>query len=224
MASATTTTEKIDHTAAIEGALARLAEKEAALDRKLAELSARPAVAQEPSTSDVLREMLADQRKNAPFKNNADAPLRSVYTQYAPGDPRPKATLVREVTINGARMQEMMMTPQEVDATNALSASLPNPLDKRTSRGGTYIAEVDATGQRLKVEFPDKTIDTAMQVPASHILLCLELTKGAAVANVNSILERMVALEKQNEELTARIASLATAPKSVTSTPVHASV
>lgn len=185
-----------DHTAALTDALARIVEKIGQI-----------------GTGSLTAEGLAkalESNRVAQLPSNPDHNYQPA-SVFAPHDPLtkkplPKATLVREVFVNAAREKEDALRPDEVDAFNVLSASLPNPGMVRTSRAGKWRASVNAEGTRLQIIFPCKGVDDMLNGPKSLIALCSELTDGKPVETVDGMLAQMNALKKQNEMIMALLA------------------
>ena len=190
-----------DHSAAIADAMARLAEG-------LAKITSMGAGG---LTSEGLGEAMAaalEKNRVAKLASNPDPNYigASVFEPHLNGKPAPKAQLVREVYVNNSPERRDSLRPDEVDAYNLLSASLPNPGMVRRAHAGKWTAQVSADGQRLSIIFPCKGVDDQANGPKGILALCKELTDGTEVPSVDGMLSQMLALKKQNETIMALLA------------------
>lgn len=190
----------LDHSAAIADAMARFADSMAA---SIAKMSANGLTAAD------LSQGLADaleQHRIAKLASNPD-PNYSPPSVFEPHGtdhkPLPKAALVREIYTNNHPERAVQLRPDEVDAFNLLSASLPNPNMVRKAHGGKWVARTNDDGTRLMITWPCKGEDDRWNAPKGILALCMELTNGTEVPNVDTMLSQMVALQKQNAEIMA---------------------
>ena len=117
--------------------------------------------------------------------------------------PLPKAALVRETYTNNHPERAAQLRPDEIDAFNLLSASLPNPGMVRRAHNGKWLARVNDEGNRLYITWPCKAVDDQFNGPKGILALCKELTDGTEVPTVDSMLSQMIALKKQNDAIMA---------------------
>ena len=189
-----------DHTAAILDALARIVEGQAKLN----------AVGGGSSAADLGQAMADALEKNriAKLASNPDPNYvpPSVFEPHLHGKPAPKAEFVRQVYVNNALEKRDSLRPDEVDAFNLLSASLPNPGMIRRAHAGKWSATVNNDGSRLSIVFPCKGVDDQFNAPKGIIALCKELTDGTEVPSVDGMLTQMLALQKQNAAIMALLA------------------
>lgn len=101
--------------------------------------------------------------------------------------------LTRPTFFGGARQRDEQLTPDEIEAFNALTAS-------RTARGGTWKAEVRQNGSaaELHVDVPMKTGDEKGSLP-SLLLVLMELAGGAKAADPAALAQRVAELERKLE-------------------------
>ena len=126
--------------------------------------------------------------------SNADHEHKSAFS-YPEGDlerPKPRHRTPdgrpREVYFNGAREHEEQLTPEEIDAYNAITES-------RATRDGRWKAEITQNGKRLLITVPTLTPDERGDIPPL-ILLLRELALGAKAADPSQMAARLAALEQ----------------------------
>lgn len=146
-----------------------------------------------------------DGREN---RSNPNYPAQSTFS-YPEGErARPKPKLARETWHNGSRVREDQCTPEEIFAFNALSASLPNPNDERSSRDGRWIAKVNRQGNRLMVAIPCRTIEERDEANSSTVLMfCRELAEGKGAITAQSMAADIEQLKADRDRLEKLLAA-----------------
>ena len=129
---------------------------------------------------------------------NADHLQRGPFEHPDGGISHPKPTLAREV-IFGGRLRADELTYAEVEALNALSASLTRS-QRRLARDGKWSATVSDDDQRLTIRVPVKTIDDRQDLPP-FLGIVLELTSGAKALEPADIMNELVLLRSQMAQL-----------------------
>lgn len=163
------------------------------------------------SAADLGEAMAAALEKNrvAKLASNPD-PNYQPPSVFEPHDanrkPIAKAALVREIYTNNHPERVAQLRPDEVDAFNLLSASLPNPGMVRRAHAGKWLARVNDEGNKLFITWPCKGVDDQMNGPKGILALCKELTDGTEVPSVDGMLSQMLALKKQNDLIMALLA------------------
>ncbi len=94
----------------------------------------------------------------------------------------------RQVFFNGARESEEQLTPEEIDAYNAITES-------REARDGRWKAVIDQNGKRLLLTVPSHSLDDRGDVPPL-VLVLRELALGAKAADPSQMAARLAALEQ----------------------------
>lgn len=158
-----------------------------ALEIVLAKFAGQP---QNGLTADTLKEVLlanTEAVRRAAKPENATAPNVSAFNPG--GGLRPE--LSRPTFFVGARMTEDLLTNHEIEAFNAITRSCE-------ARGGKWSATVRRNGDthELHVLVPHKEIDQRMELPSLALIL-RELREGPDAVNVDTMAERIAALEKQ---------------------------
>jgi hypothetical protein len=100
---------------------------------------------------------------------------------------RPKGRLSRETYFNNHKESEDDLTPAEIEAFNAITASCE-------ARDGKWKATIK--GKRLFVNVPSFTIDDRMDLPNGLVLILRELAQGPRAADPVEMASRLAALEK----------------------------
>jgi hypothetical protein len=146
-----------------------------------------------------------DGREN---RSNPNYPKHSAFS-YPEGDrAKPRPTLARETWHNNARVREDQCTPEEILAFNALSASLPNPNDERSSREGRWIAKVNRNGTKLMIVIPCRTIEDRDDANSSTVLMfCRELAEGKGAITPQSMAADIEQLKADRDRLEKLLAS-----------------
>jgi|SRR5215831_11485911 len=152
--------------------------------------------------SETTLERLITKLNGREYRENPNNPQISVFS-YPEGErARPKPKLLRETYHNSARIREDQCTPAEVLAFNALSESLPNPGDERTSRDGRWIARVSATGNKLLVIIPCRTVEDRAEANNSTVLMfCRELAEGKGAITPTSMAADIEQLKADRDRL-----------------------
>jgi hypothetical protein len=126
--------------------------------------------------------------------SNADHEHISAFS-YPRGDlaqPKPRHVTrdgqPREVYFNGAREYEEQLTPEEIDAYNAIT-------EARTSRDGQWTVRFKQDGKILLLEVPSYTPDDRAAVPPL-VLVLREMALGTKAADPVTMAARLAALEK----------------------------
>lgn len=106
------------------------------------------------------------------------------------GATRPRATF-----FVGARMDEDVLTNDEIEAFNAITHDC-------TAKQGRWVAEVKQNGktQELHIMVPHKEISDRMDLPnheGALVAICLELRSGPKAANPLDLMKRVAELEAQ---------------------------
>ena len=124
--------------------------------------------------------------------DNVTNPGISAFSYPEGEQARPKPKLTRETYFCGALQRDEQLTPEEIDAFNAITT-------ERTSRNGTWKAWTEQNGsrQRLHVFIPNKSLDDRMNMPNGLILILKELADGQEAVNPISMMERIKQLEAQ---------------------------
>ena len=104
---------------------------------------------------------------------------------------RPAPKLRRKTYFCYAQQREETLSPQEVDAFNAITRSC-------TAQDGRWTATVqrDGTEEKLHVFVPNKNLDDRMGLP-SLLLILRELKDGKAAVDTEHLAERVAELEAQ---------------------------
>jgi hypothetical protein len=117
---------------------------------------------------------------------------------------RPKPRLLRETWHNSARIREDECTPAEVLAFNALSESLPQPGDERSSRDGRWIAKVSRNNAKLIVLIPCKTVEDRAEANNTSVLMfCRELAEGKGAITPESMAADLAQLKADRDRMEA---------------------
>jgi hypothetical protein len=135
--------------------------------------------------------------RSAPV-NNPNYNETSVFT-YPEGERvRPKPALTRATFFCGTRVRSDELTPQEIDAYNAITVS-------RTARHGTWTATVTQNGneQELRVMVPSRTVDERMELPGSLLLILRELKDGKMAVDPLSLAQEVSILKEKLAALEA---------------------
>jgi hypothetical protein len=95
----------------------------------------------------------------------------------------------------GARMDEDILTNDEIEAFNAVTHDC-------TAKQGRWIAEVKQNGktQELHIMVPHKELSDRMDLPnheGALVAICLELRNGPKAANPLDLIKRVAALEAE---------------------------
>lgn len=153
-----------------------------------AELEALKAARPSQTPGDVALQLLAE--RSAP-KENPNFNEKGPFQHKEGGRVRPKGKLSRPTHFAGARQHEDNLTPEEIDAFNAITQT-------RTARNGTWTAEVRQNGsaQELYVDVPVKTMDDRMSLP-SLLMILYELQNGSVAADPSALVARVAELEKR---------------------------
>jgi len=139
----------------------------------------------------------ADAINKMVLPENKIIPQISVFS-YPEGDTaRPKPRLKdrkgkdRETIFCGARQQEDLLTPAEIDAFNAIEENC-------TARNGTWFAKVRRDGQNeyLWVHVPCVDIDQRMELP-SLLSILTELKSGPKAVDLESLTGELKALREK---------------------------
>ena len=165
-------------------------------------------IANQAGNSEVAIEKLIGKMEGRENRENPNYPKISAFS-YPEGDrARPRPTLLRETWHNSARVREDQCTPEEILAFNALSASLPNADDERTSRDGKWIAKVSRNNQKLIVIIPCKTIEDRDEANMSSVLMfCRELAEGKGAVTPQSMAADIAQLKSDRDRLEQLLAS-----------------
>lgn len=191
-----------DHSAAILEALARIVEGQA----KVAALGGGSLDANALGAS-LAAALEKDRVARLPSNPDATYVPSSVFEPHGlDGKPLPKAFFVREIYVNNSPERRDSLRPDEVDAYNLLSASLPNPGNVRRAHSGKWVARVNDEGNKLFITFPCKGVDDQLNGPKGILALCKELTDGTEVPSVDGMLAQMVKLQAQNAQIMALLA------------------
>lgn len=192
----------VDHSAAILDALSRITEMQARV-AALAPAAGFDAAALGDAMANALEKNRVAKLASNPDPNYVGP---SVFEPHLNGKPAPKAQLVREIYVNNSPERRDSLRPDEVDAYNLLSASLPNPGMVRRAHGGRWTAKVNDDGSRLSIIFPCKGVDDQANGPKGILALCKELTDGTEVPSVDGMLAQMIKLQAQNAAIMALLA------------------
>jgi hypothetical protein len=149
-------------------------------------------------------EKLVGKMEGRENRSNPNYPKHSAFA-YPEGErARPKPTLLRETWHNNARVREDQCTPEEILAFNALSQSLPNAGDERSSRDGRWIAKVSRNGSKLVVAIPCATIEDRDEANASTVLMfCRELAEGKGAITPQTMAADIAQLQADRDRLEA---------------------
>lgn len=139
----------------------------------------------------------ADAMRTALIPENKVNPGISAYS-YPEGElKRPKPVLKRESIFCGGRLKESEMTPEEIDACNAIDG----PCE---ARGGAWRAFIkkDGTREGLIIHCDEAVErDKALGLP-SFLAICYELKQGPQAVD-------LVALTRQLNDMKAQLAAVA---------------
>lgn len=135
---------------------------------------------------------------------NATAPNVSVYNPT--GGEKPTLRCVapdgswrsRKTYFVGARMDEDLLTPLEIELFNRFTSS-------RSTRNGRWTADIKQNGndQELHVMVPHKEIDDRQNLPNGLTLILRELLDGEEAANPEALIARLEAAEAKLAALSA---------------------
>jgi hypothetical protein len=113
----------------------------------------------------------------------------------------PKPALKREMFFGGFRLRDGDISYVEAVALNTLSDSLGRS-QRRLSRDGTWVAEVNDRNDRLTIRVPMKTIDDRAELPGM-LQIAMELTSGDRALDQNDILAELALLKTEMAKLKA---------------------
>jgi len=161
-----------------------------------------------PEITESSIERLVGKMEGRENRSNPNYPKHSAFS-YPEGDrARPRPTLARETWHNSARVREDQCTPEEILAFNALSASLPNPDDERTTRDGKWIAKVSRNNKKLVILIPCKTVEDRDEANMSTVLMfCRELAEGKGAITPQSMAADIEQLKADRDRLEKLLAA-----------------
>lgn len=155
-----------------------------ALKAQLAAMQEQMAALAQPKADPGLEAVKLLAERSAP-KEDPNYIERGPFTRADGSKPR----LTRPTFFLGARQRDDQLTPDEVEAFNAITAS-------RTARDGRWVADVRQNGStsELWIEVPAKTQDDRQDLPALLMIL-LELQGGPRATDPLALAQRVAELE-----------------------------
>lgn len=98
----------------------------------------------------------------------------------------------------GVKLREELMTPEEIEAFNAITQSC-------TARDGLWTATVTRSGttETLEVHAPVKSPDDRMNLPNGLLLILRELREGPAAVDVNHMAAEIADLKRRMAAMTS---------------------
>ena len=143
------------------------------------------------TSAEAMREAYRQQRRE-----NPNYPERSIFNPAGLFDDAgqavaPKVKLAQPTFFVGVRLNEELMTVEEVELCNRFTES-------KVSRDGLWKVDLEGQGRtaRLKIDVPCKTVDDRMVLPPfTHILR--ELLSGTDAVSPDALQKRVEALEAE---------------------------
>lgn len=123
-------------------------------------------------------------------KSNARHPQISVFSHPEGEDKHPKAKLDRETYFLNTRQYEEQLTPQEIDAFNALDES-------RVIHKSEGDWTVEVTPRRRRIVVPAANLDQLMTLPNSLLLILRELKEGSEAVDPVNMAKELQALRSR---------------------------